>query len=342
MNTPAPAAINNSAPAAPTSSVQRVVVSASVAVLFAILMMSVPWESLSGGRFVDLRNYTEYFLYEQSVLEYRAFTSILDYATGEWLWHYLVGYLINDLGVGINLVFGSITFLCLSVFAYFLAVRQAIWAVPLLVNPLFVHLAFEQLRLALAFSLLLLAYLIGRRLFLFLAVIVFGLIHTSIYLFAAIGLTVWFIKRFMLDKGMHLLLIFGALFLVGMIVAAATGVLGEIVLGYLGDRRATRYAGEEGGAGLKFIMFWIGVLAVAALQSRSFFERPENSYAVVILAFVASSFVFGGYTNRMIAVSLPLILSAMLNFRAPMNSLSVLLYVGFISVHWTYWFGVWR
>jgi hypothetical protein len=324
------------------SSVRRTITNLAAALLFAMLMMAVPWESLSsGGRFVDIRNYTEYFLYGQSVLEYRRFNTILDFATGEWLWHFLVGYLINDLGISLKVVFGSITFLCLSVFAYFLAARQAIWAIPLLVNPLFIHLAFEQLRIALAFSLLLLAYLLGRKSILVVAIITLGMIHSAIYLITAIGLSVWWIKRFLLDRGAHLFLVFGALFLVGFMVALGTGALGEIVLAYLGDRRAGRYAGEGGGAGLKFTVFWIGMLTVAVFQSRRFFESQENSYTIVILSFVASSFVFGGYTSRMIAISLPLILSAMINFRSPVNTLFVVLYLCFISVHWTYWFGVW-
>jgi hypothetical protein len=325
------------------SGMRRTIMNVGVALLFALLMMSVPWESLSSrGYFVDIQNYTDYFLYGESVLEYRRFDSITDYATGEWLWHLLAGYLINDVGVPIDVVFGTITFLCLFSFAYFLAARQAIWAIPLLVNPLFVHLAFEQLRLALAFSLLLLAYLSGKKLLLALSVVVFGMIHTAIYLFAAIGFTIWLIKRFLLDKGIHLALVFGALFLVGIMVAAGTGMFGEVVLGYFGDRRATRYVGEDGGSGLKFTIFWVGVLTVAALQNRSFFASSENSYAVAILAFVASSFVFGGYAGRMIAASLPMIIMAMINFRAPLNTVTLVLYVSFISIHWTYWFAAWK
>ena len=342
MNRPDPPSTSDMRGIPASAVIRSTLTNIVVAVLFAVLMMSVPWESLTArGYFVDLRNYTEGFLYATSALEYRRFSSILDYATNEWLWHFSVSYLVNDLGVPIDVVFGAITFICLSVFSYFLSSRNGILSVPLLVNPLFVHLAFEQLRLALAFSLLLLAYLGGKKAVLALSVVVLGTIHTGVYLLAGIGLSIWFIKRFMLDRGKHLALVFASIFFVGMMVAVVTGTLGEIVLGYLGDRRATRYAVEGGGAGLKFTIFWLGVFVLAAFQGRAFFDRLENSYAVAILAFAVSSFVFGGYTNRMLAVSLPFLLSAIMSFRPPMNVLTIILYVVFVLVHWGFWFKWW-
>jgi hypothetical protein len=88
--------------------------------------------------------YAEYFLYEESKLDYGSFASPLDYITDEWLWHWLIGYLVNDLAVPVSLIFGVISFLCLFTFAYFLASRGSIWAVPLLVNPLIVPSHFRN------------------------------------------------------------------------------------------------------------------------------------------------------------------------------------------------------
>jgi hypothetical protein len=111
-------------------------------------------------------NYTEDFLYQQSVLEYRKFDTpsrLRERKSG--CGTILVGYLIDDLGIAIEFVFGSHHLpICLSVFAYFLAARQAIWAIPLLVNPLYSSTWHSSSSgLALAFSLLLLACLAGRE-----------------------------------------------------------------------------------------------------------------------------------------------------------------------------------
>ena len=325
----------------PQTGVRERLIYATVAGVFTLFMMMVPWESLSSrGYFTDRANYTEYLLYGESRLEYRSYSSPIDYFTGEWLWHWSLGYLVNDFAIPIGFIFGSITFICLFTFAYFLASRGSVWAVPLLINPLLVTLAFSQLRIALAFSLLLAAYMSGRKAILALAVPITGMIHTGALLMTAIGASVWFIKRKLADRSAHYLVVFAALFFVGMMVAVGTGTAGEVVLGYFGDRRATRYTGDVGTMGIRFTLFWAGVLALFAFQERDFLGNPVNAFALIILAFLASSFVFGGYTSRMLAISLPLVLVAMVSFRPPMNYLAVLLYVFFVLLHWYMWLNI--
>jgi hypothetical protein len=166
------------------------------------------------------------------------------------------------------------------------------------------------------------------------------MIHTGVLLIAAIGVAVWVIKRKLVERSAHYFVVFAALFFVGMMVAMSTGTFGEVVLGYFGDRRATRYAGDEGGMGIRFTLFWVGILALMAFQRRDFLENPNNAFALVILAFVASSFVFGGYTSRILAISLAPVLVAMISFRSPINYLVLLLYFYFVLLHWYMWFRV--
>jgi hypothetical protein len=309
---------NQTAPAANRTGLRHGLAYAAVAGVFALLMMMIPWESLSSrGYFIDRAVYTEYFLYGESRLDWGSYTSPSDYITGEWLWHWSIGYLVNDLAVPIDFIFGFISFLCLFTFAYFLASHGSIWAVPLLVNPLIVTLAFSQLRIALAFSLLLAAYMSGRKIVLALAIPLTGMIHTGAVLMTAIGASVWLIKRTLVDRSAHYVVIFAALFFVGIAVAVSTGTAGEVVLGYFGDRRATRYTGGEGTMGIRFTLFWAGILTLTAFQGRKFVENRVNAFALVVLAFVLSSFVFGGYTSRILAISLPLVLVAVVNFRPP-------------------------
>jgi hypothetical protein len=339
MTTFAPA--NRTAPAATRTGLRQGLVYTTVAGVFALFMMMVPWESLSSrGYFIDRAIYTEYFLYGESRLDYSSYTSPIDYITGEWLWHWSIGHLVHDLAVPVDLIFGFISFLCLFTFAYFLASRGSIWAVPLLVNPLLVTLAFSQLRIALAFSLLLAAYMSGRKVILALAIPLTGMIHTGAVLMTAIGASVWLIKRMLVDRSAHYVVIFAALFFVGMAVAVSTGTAGEVVLGYFGDRRATRYTGDVGTMGIRFTLFWAVILTLTAFQGRGFLENPVNAFALVILAFVLSSFVFGGYTSRMLVISLPLVLVAMVSFRRPINFVAVLLYIFLSLLHWYMWLDI--
>lgn len=335
------ASTHSAAPTATRTRQRKHLVFAAFAGVYAVLMMMVPWESLARrGPFNDRAVFAEYFLYGESKLEYHPYTSPLDYFTGEWLWHWSMGYLINDLAVPIAIAFGIISFLCLFVFAYFVASRASIWAVPLLVNPMVVVLAFSQLRSALAFALLLGAYMSGRKAILALAIPFTGMIHTAALLMTTIGASVWLIKRRLTDRSAHYFVIFSALFFVGMAVSLATGALGEFVYEYIGDRRLARYEPGEKTLGLRFTLFWAGIFGLMAFQGRDFLKSPDNAFALVILGFVASSFVFGGYPGRLLAISLPLVIVAMLNFRPPMNLLAVVLYVFFTFLHWYMWLGI--
>jgi hypothetical protein len=318
----------------------RLVINISAALVFASLMMMVPWEALQGSPFADRSVYIDYFLYQESVLDYREFLTVLDYVTHEWLWHFLISFLVHDLSISLDIVFGFISFLCLSSFAFFLASRQTPLAIPLLVNPLLVVLAFSQLRIALAFSLLLLAYMSGRKTALVLAVAVSGLIHTAVFLIVAMAVAVWWVRKYILDRGLNHNLAFLALCVIGFAVAVVLGPALQDLLAAIGDRRAAVYTDGRHASGVKFTLFWAGALMIAALQGKEFLQKSENLFAVVILSFTTFSILTGAYATRLLSIALPMILSAIIDFRRPFNHATILLYVLYIFLYYVFFFSL--
>lgn len=87
----------------------------AIAVLgFVTVIISVPWEEIfravNGYGFVDKGVYSEYFLYKTSVLDYKEFSGVLSYVSNEFLWHYAIGWLVNNTGILIDHVFLAISF----------------------------------------------------------------------------------------------------------------------------------------------------------------------------------------------------------------------------------------
>ena len=298
-------------------------------------MLSIPWESIQGYPFVDRRVYLSYFLYEANVLDYVKFYGIMDYLKNEVLWHWAMRFAMHDLGLSPQTVLLSISFLCLSVSAYFLLCTLRPWSLLLLINPLLIDLTFSQLRLALAFSLLLLSYMSRRNLVLALAFATCAFIHTAIFLFAGICMGIWAIKRWLIDKDVNRTWILFACFLLGLCGSIAIGPAAERILASIGDRRAQTYT-VDFSSGWKYILFWFGLLAVCAFQRDRFYRNVINAYSVVVLSLVSSTLLTGGYTSRILAVSLPMLIVTMFDLGPRTRNISIVAFVMYAATQWIY------
>jgi hypothetical protein len=278
-------------------------------------------------------------LYEESILDYQTFAGILDYLKHEALWHYVIDLLVHDAGISIHHVFLFISFLCLFSFSLFLINRQGVLSAILLTNPLLITLAFSQLRLALAFSILLLAYMSKNKKLLLISILTCGFIHTATFLFSVIALSIYLTQSKIFKKHANKSLLYFSLATIGLCVSIAIGPAMDVILNYFGDRRAVIYTGDAA-SGIKYTLYWSGLLLLCAFQRRSFYMDAVNAFSIVILSTATFNLITGGYTGRLLAVSLPMILSSVLDFKSQHKQASVILYVIYITLQWVYWFPI--
>lgn len=310
-----------------------------VAVIFALLVVNIDWELLRGYYFIDRRNYFEYFKYEENVLSFSDKLKWYQYISIEYLWHAGMPFALEHVTQDIFVIFDALSFFCLFTFSYYVLKKGPWWALFLLINPLLMTLAFDQMRMALAFSLLLWAYVLPRSwgLISVLLCVLAPLFHTSSVLFILLyaGLVLLRFLRGIGWFGPTLTLVI--LVLVGAFMSFVFGDFLQSILAAVGDRRADRYLGDAS-SGIKYTSFWLIFLLVVLLQKHEFLDDIGNQYCVIILSFVVFNLVFGGYSTRFLAVSLPFMVIAMRSIEQPLlryGTLSV--YLAYACLQWSFW-----
>jgi hypothetical protein len=303
---------------------------------FAAIMGSIPWERLQGHLFNDHQQYLYHFLHEESIFYYVNLRGFLDYFFNEALWEYLVRTLVYTMGVPIDIVFFAISLLCLITFSFFLARRHNVFSIVLLCNPLLVTFAFDQLRLALAYSLILIGYMARRPLIATILVALALFIHTSIIIFVAVYFAIKKINAIVNRDGDRHFATYAILCIMGVAVSIVTGPLHGPILGYFGDRRASLVGPLNNS--LLYTSFWIALLGLFALQSKPFLRDEVNTYSVFILAVTAANLLTGGYTLRFLSIGLPMIISSMLSLNLSTRFWAVLFFVIYATFQWFYAF----
>jgi len=309
-----------------------------VSIVYSAVMILIPWESFQIGGFVDKKEYYSYFIYEKNILTYRNFDGLSDYLKHEALWHYVIDLLIHYFKINIDYIFNFISFFCVFIFSFFLVKNKGYLSFILLTNPLLIDLAFSQFRLALVLSILLTAYLFNKKVVTFFALLICVFIHTATLLFFGIFFII-FLYRLFINKSNRKRKPFVLLLFVGLFVSLAIGPGLEIILSFFGDRRAVVYVGDAS-SGIKYTLFWIGLLFLCALQDHNFYRNNVNCYAVIILSICMFNLFTGGYTSRLIAASLPMIMYAILGFNQNLRYMSMILYLFYVSLQWIYWLNV--
>lgn len=308
---------------------------------FVAVVVAVPWEeifrAINGYGFIDKGVYSDYFLNRTNILDYKEFNSILSYVSNEFLWHYAIGWLINNTGILIDHIFLAISFITLLIFGLLLAKWQGIYALPLLLNPLVIDFAFSQYRLALAISILSAAYLLHER---YRAISV-ALVLTSLFIhsgtmlfiliYAAVWLVQWLSVRFRIGRSA----VFVILFATGGGISLLIGPLREMILSAIGDRRAEYH---DMSSSLLYSLFWIALLIPFYLSRRHLVTLDYARYALVIISIVFVNVFHGGYSTRFLAAAFPCIVSGILNLQGVMKASVVILFIAYAAFQWLYWF----
>ena len=314
----------------------------TIAVLgFVTVVVAVPWEeifrAINGYGFIDKGVYSDYFLNRTNILDYKEFNSILSYVSNEFLWHYAIGWLINNTGILIDHVFLAISFITLLIFGLLLAKWQGIYALPLLLNPLVIDFAFSQYRLALAISILSAVYLLHER---YRAISV-ALVLTSLFIhsgttlfiliYAATWLVQWLSVRFRIGRSA----VFVILFATGGVISLLIGPLREMILSAIGDRRAEYH---DMSSSFLYSLFWIALLIPFYLSRRYLVGLDYARYALVIVSIVFVNVFHGGYSTRFLAAAFPCIVSGILSLQGVMKASVVILFIAYAAFQWLYWF----
>lgn len=321
--------------------ISRTVFNTIAALGFATMVAAVPWEeifrAINGHGFMDKEIYSDYFLNRTSILDYKEFNSILSYFSNEFLWHYAMGWLINNTGILIDYVFLTISFITLLIFGLLLTKWLNVYALPLLVNPLVIDFAFSQYRLALAISILGAAYLLhGRyRVVPFTLVLISLFIHSGTVLFILIYAAVWIIGwlsvRFKIGSSVAFTILFG----VGAFISLLIGPLRDLILSAIGDRRAEYH---DMSSSFLYSLFWVALLIPFYLSRRYLMRLDYARYALVIISIVFVNVFHGGYSTRFLAAAFPCIVSGILNLQGVMKASVVILFIAYAAFQWLYWF----
>lgn len=282
-----------------------------IALIYGILIVSVPWEELRGVPYPDIENYeVRYAAVKNYGLSYFKIDSgVLNYLSAEYLWYFLLASSSLS-GLDFDLFVTLCSFSAAFISTFWLSSRlHAGWAFVLLINPISIDLFSSQLRSALAFGLVLFAISFHRKGLLrrgwaYSFFVAACFVHTSMLLVIFVyGISILLERRGFKSTETRLLLSIG----VGVFLAAAYALLANSVLGALGDRRSLD---ADEARSFAYIGFWL--LLGIALSIRSTVFALNNwrfYYGVLVLFFVGVTELFAVPSFRILAMSLPIIFS---------------------------------
>jgi len=217
-----------------------------------------------------------------------------------------IGYAFEDYREVIYALSFGITFVYVS----FLIKRvHLLIAIIFLFNPMMVHLFMEQIRIAIAFCLVLIAYDLSEdeeklRRSSILLLIMAPLIHTAILVFYFFYYLLYKLNEKVEDKKYYLIAIITA-FMVAFLMKYGANLL----LVMLGDRRAN-YSEVIESSSIAYSIAWF-IIAIIVGTFAEFKERKERvlvAYAIMVMCFFFFSSLLNVFAARYVAVIMPLII----------------------------------
>jgi hypothetical protein len=280
--------------------------------LYAGLLVVLPWEAIRGNEFADVQNYTlrikiiqehgsDYFLWDWSIVGLLKF---------EFLWFQIISLAASNDFEAVLFV-KSITAICAFInHNYLKRTFGAWWGMAILINPITIDLLSSQVRGALAFSLFLL--LTGNRLEnspkKINAALLFALpfIHTAmIYVLLVYFLSITLSKRKNFNSELKNITAIAFAVCGGVAIFLVVPSLAEAV----GDRRNFSQVAVKSIAYLAFWILW-GLL-LSLNNSNIPHSRWEYYFAIIICLSGALLDILGIPGFRFIALSVPIIFATL-------------------------------
>lgn len=301
----------------------------------AIFFSVVPLESIKKNGFVDRENYINYLTYYNSRSEVEVFITFYDYITKEWLWHKFIFFLKDFFYLSPNLIFSLISLFCFFIASLIIFKKtNSLIYVLFLVNPIFIDFYYSQLRLAFAFAIWGLAYLLiekYKKISLALIGLAF-LIHTSSVLFISLGFLAYFATVSKMNNYMKLIF----LCLLGFFTSIITGPLRATILSYFGDRRAEY---SDMNFDIIFSSFWIFLL-FSMILNHIFFKKNLKSYeaySIIFLSLIFLNYFIGGYSSRFLAATYPFLIISLYYLKSNLRIFCITFYIFYSFILSYYW-----
>lgn len=290
--------------------------------LFVTFMLSVPWIEIRGG-FVDLYRYQLNF--SQNAYRIELSDSLFGLWQNEFLWRWMVRGIAAANG-GFSEAFVLITGVTIVITCAYVVLntRNAVYLLVLL-SPLYVDLAFSQVRSAISVALLYVALMLFRRHIGKLMAPLFVLLATFMHNFAIVltGLVGAFyaIRATRLGPRARLLLCLGTI----VVVVLCMTVLRNEVLRSIGDRRMFSHQ-MMSGIGITILVFSLSLPAWLRFRE---IATDIHVYIVVAAALLHAGFFLTGFVAgpRIVAMALPAIAVAISSLPSRPMRLGVLAYI---------------
>ena len=301
------------------------------AFLYAVIIVVTPWDILQGAELVDRASYLNNLAVNLPVWEIYADQGWIFIALQEFLWDFIIRS-FSWLSGSDNAALSMVTFFLSYVISRFVLIRStSLITFILLLNPVLIELVSSQLRLALAFSLILIFYNRGGYLFRVGVLLMVMLIHTASILIIAVLWYAQFITRAFRGQS-------AAFFIVAIVVPVLifAGLLGpgrELVLGAIGDRRA-EYVVDAVGVG--FTSVWILYLTVALYHGKKSFESSSTVVAFFFVLLFLLLNAMGAYGLRFLTVAYPHFIVSTNYFNGYYKILFLLVFLNFQLLQWLY------
>jgi len=323
-----------------------------------------------GIPFEDFDVYVEKFAFEESLLDnVDNELGVAWYFTREILWDVLIRGGSDLFSVPVEVILSFVSFVSIFGFSFVVLVRGGALGLLLLINPLVIDYSMSQLRMALAMSFLLLALFVRNKIVVLLLVLMTFLIHTVVFAFVSIYFFIKYVPVLLSRIGFEVSGRSVAL-VVAVLTCVAIGPLREILLGYVGDRRA-EYSVQ--GGSLSYASFWIVFLVAMLFQQNRYFdvkdefcsngylrgrfsesslcrdsvssqcffsmpkEWPVNCISLACLTIFCLGTLMGIPVARFVSSVFPLLIISFLELSAGSRFFVSLVGVVYIFLQWIYW-----
>lgn len=310
------------------------------ALMIGILLSFIPWPDivleLSGRPMWDRDVYIKTIQAGTGPLSHFHYETLVSFITYEYLWAWLMDFLHRARFVSYELVFQAISTATLSAAAVILARRKSLLFLIFLLNPLMIDLAYSQLRLALAMSLLLwIVALRVKNLYVVFSLLITGaIIHTGMLIFLAAHFLAKITGPDFTRFGWSARQQMAILVCFGIAVGIMVGPLREMLLSAIGDRRAQYH---DMSSSLLYLSFWVGMFFLLVFDQRRTLIKYESRYSVAILGILCINSFTGFYSTRFLAAIFPFLIVSIFGALGKNKFLVSIPFLIYFAFQWYYY-----
>jgi len=270
-----------------------------------IYVFLIPWVDILGREFADTANYIFRIVYIQEGGKEAEITGI-KILFSEPIWRgilYLLGITFNDYRFALYVI----SFIAMVLYGSFFF-RRVEWYVVmlLLLNPMSVNLFIEQVRITLAFGILLFAYDLSSRYIKIILAIVAFFIHSSMPIFIGVYFILYYYNSRVEPRKYYF---------ISLVVALAIALFMKFgldaILFAIGDRHAG-YGNISAGSSIAYSIVWFMIAFIISTfgDFHNSQERIIAGYAIVFMSFFFFASILGVFAQRYVAVIMPIIVIA--------------------------------